>query len=340
MYCELDNNHFAVSTATALLFDTACQGDQLFASSTTMLNTSITQAIQSTTIYGGKGSKALFDFNYQKEISVTLEDSVFNPNYLAAQNGTSIAKKMSEVFTTEEVVFDATGKGSLKNTPEGNVQVPLDGKFTAVLATGKDVVVPALAGKTVNVTYAHNKLVDTLSIDASTFPKALKLVLTIDIFDKQQRLVEQMQITIPNFKPDGNMEISLTHDGVATSSISGKALICGDKYATITFIPVQGDDEATCLTQIVTIPSKIEFDDDAQNETRTLTVLGVRGLGNTLIPNTDANLEFNSTDPDLFTVTDGVVTFVGTSTATTGTVEIKYTEAGQEFIDAVTVSIV
>lgn len=307
MTCQLDNNKFAVSVADALLFDDSCGGEQLILSAKTLINSSITQAIQATTIYGGKGSQSQFEFNYQKEITVALEDSVFSPVYMAVQNGTNIVNELAKFYTTEDVVFDAQGVGTLKGAPVGNIQVAMeDGTFMTVLATGGKVTVPAMANKTVALTFAEEGMHDTITIDAASFPKSLKLVLKVDIFDNNG-LAEQMQIVIPKFKPDGALELALTHDGVATSALAGKALSACGEYAKIAFKKVS-QSEKPCYVALVANPADVEFSVVDNNEPVAISVLGVRGgiYGNVTLDNTKLNWE--SSDDAVITVVDGVIT--------------------------------
>lgn len=303
----LDNKKFAVSVADALLFDDSCGGEQLILSAKTLINSSITQAIQATTIYGGKGSQSQFEFNYQKEITVALEDSVFSPVYMAVQNGTNIVNELAKFYNTEEVLFDAQGVATLKGVPAGNVQVAMeDGTFMTVAATGSTVTIPTMADKTVPLTYAEEGMLDTITIDASSFPKSLKLVLKVDIFD-DNGLAEQMQIVIPKFKPDGALELSLTHDGVATSALAGKALSSGGQYAKIAFKKVS-QTEKPCFVALVPTPADIEFSVLNNNTPVTVSVLGVRGgiYGNITLNN--ASLKWESSDDTVVTVVDGVIT--------------------------------
>lgn len=310
MTCQLENNKFAVSVADALLFDDSCGGEQLVMSSKTLINSSITQAIQATTIYGGKGSQSQFEFNYQKEITVALEDSVFSPVYLAVQNGTNIVNELTKFYTDETVKFDDKGVAELKGDAVGNVQVGLDdGTFMTTVALNKKITVPALAGKEVPVVYVEEGQHDTITISADSFPKSLKLVLKVDIFDNNG-LVEQMQIIIPKFKPDGALDLSLTHDGVATSALAGKALSNCGEYAKIAFKKVERATEGACFTALVATPAEIEFDiTSPDNEPVPITVLGVRSgiYGNiTLSPD---KLKFTPSEEGVVTITNGVVAF-------------------------------
>lgn len=319
MTCELGNKKFAVSVADVLLYDTSCAGEQLILNGKTLINSSITQAIQQTTVYGGKGSQSQFEFNYQKEITVNIEDSTFSPVYMAVQNGTNIVSEEANFYVQEKVTFDATGKATLKSEPVGTVQVGDEfGTYQVVIPTGSDITMEEMADKEATVVYVEKGEFRKMEIKADAFPKTLKLVMTVDIFDDRGK-VEEMQIVIPRFKPDGAIDLSLTHDGVATSTLAGKALAdCNANYAEIVWKDLVGENEV-CYSALSVTPSSIEFE---TGDTETLKVKGIRGglYGN--IPITEG-LEFTSADDTVATVdaVTGLVTAVGV-----GTTSITITE--------------
>jgi hypothetical protein len=308
MTCELGGNKFAVSVADILLFDTSCGGEQLILNGKTLLNSSITQAVQQTTVYGGKGSQTLYEFNYQKEITVTIEDAVFSPVYMAVQNGTNLVNEEDNFYTSEKVTFDATGTATLKGTPVGNVQIPdAAGTYATVQAVGQTLVAPEFAGMEKTVVFAEAGEFRKLKISASSFPKAMKLVMKIDIFDSNGK-VEEMQIVIPQFKPDGNIDLSLTNDGVATSAMAGKAFAnCDGDYAIITWKVI---DQTTvpCYSAFIANHSTVEVEIAG---TEQLAIKGVRGglYGNISIP--AEQLTFTSGDELIATVdATGLITGV------------------------------
>lgn len=314
MVCALNDGKFAVGVADAKLFDTSCGGEQLVLNAKTAINTSIEQAIQETTVYGGKGNRAQFVHKYQKELTVTLEEATFSAEFMAIQNGTNIVNKLTEFYKEESVTFDADGKAVLASTPNGNVQVLLNGVYSVYRADADNaIVVPELANQTTTAVYANLEELKTITIDGETFPQSLKLVLNIDIYDNVKK-VEEMQIVIPKFSPDGNMTISLTSDGVATSSMTGKALDSCDGYATVSFKSMD-DVEGACYVALVATPSEIELDSTAP-EAVTLAVRGIRGgmYGN--IPLDNTSLKFTSSDEAVATVdANGVVTLAATGVA-------------------------
>lgn len=326
MTCTTSNQRFLASVGKAMAFDTTCAGKQLIFVADTLMNSTISQAIQSSQVYGGAGSRLLFEYDYQKEITATLEDAAFSPTYLAIQNGTKLSQVLSDVYQRETVTFNATGTATLKDTPVGEVQVGLeDGTFVTVLATGNSVSLATLADKESQVIYMTPKTVKKLVIDSSSFPKAMELVLSVDIFDNNNKKVEEMQIVIPKFKPDGNFEMSLTHDGVATSSITGKAMDNCGKYAEINIIPTEESASACTITKLLVTPNPVELDAVTPADTAQLVVRPVFSDGSTGAP-LSTGLTYTPTDTAVATVdTTGLVTAAGgVAGGETTTITVEY----------------
>ena len=291
------SRRYAISTGSVLAYDTTCGGEQLMFVGTTLMNTSITQAVQSTQIYGGKGSRLLLEFDYQKEITLSIEDAAFEPQYLAIQNGSKLAKEAGIVYHTETVTFDKEGSVELASKPTGNVQVEqTDGTYLSAVAVGKKITVPEMAGLETTVVYIEDGVVaKTLKLDSSSFPSAFKIVLIVDLFDENKTKVEELQITINKFKPDGNFELSLTHDGVATSSLNGKALDDNGIYAVLRVIPTLavGTEEACEVEDLVVFPSTtIELDSTDMLDSATLSVRPLYNDNSIGVPYANTALEF------------------------------------------------
>lgn len=323
----MDNaNQFLVSVADVKIFDCDNGVERLMINGKTKLNTSLTQTIQTTSLYAGKGAQKIFEYNYQKELAIALEDAAFDVKYIAMQNGTTIVNQLSEFYKEEEVTFDPTGVATLTGTPSGVVQVQMsNGEFMAVPAVDQTITDIAFADVTATVVYAEMKNLDTITIDAKSFPKAMKLVMNVDIFTNAGK-IQEMQIVIPQFKPDGALDLSLTTDGVASSTLNGTALIDQKgNYAYFAFENVAGATGANAIiTGLATNPSLISLDATG-TETVAVKVLGLRGgiYGNVPLVNTD--LTFTSKDTAVAQVSANGVISLG-DTATVGnetTIEVS-----------------
>lgn len=305
-------NQFLVSVADVMLFDTTGNQEQLILSGKTLLNSSLTQSMQTTAIYAGKGSQKVFEYNYQKELAFTIEDAAFDTAYICLQNGTKVNNQLAEIYTQEKVTFDASGVATVTGAPIGVVQAQLEnGEYATLTSVGATITDLRFANKAeVNVIYAEAKTVDTITIDAKTFPKAMKMVLNVDIYTNNGK-EQEMQITVPKFKPDGALELSMTHDGVSSSALAGSALADKDgNYAYIAFNNIAGT-TAVAVTSLAATPTLVEFDLVSPTPVKPV-VLGIRGgvYGNITLDNTA--LTWTSDDASIATVApDGTIALAG-----------------------------
>lgn len=297
---------FAVSVADALLIDDA--NDTLVVKGTALLSSTMEQTMQENELFAGRGSKLQFVYNYQKVLSFQIEAADFSPVYLAMQTGSEIKNKMSAYFTEEKVKFDASGKGSLSQTPIGNVYVELASNHVTKAPTGKDITDITYANKELKVAYQYSAQVDELTISANDFPKSYKLVLTSDIFNSDGDKAYEQQIEAPRYKLDGALSLNLTHDGVSQFTLNGKTLVDNDdNYAYIKWLPVNGT--SIKVSMLATDVSEVTL---AVGEKQKVITYGIRGGGysNVLMDNT--KLTFDTDDAAIATFVNGEITAVGT----------------------------
>lgn len=292
-------NKFLTTVADVKLYDNDT-GD-LILNGKTLLNSSMTQSIQSQAVYGGKGSQKLFEFNYQKELAFSIEDAVFNISYMTLQNNTKVLRELADYYTDEFVTLDSGGKGELSQTPIGNIHVENeDGTHTQVVPNGKSFTYTLLAGKEVRVSFVYKEIMDNVTISASSFPKAVRMVLNGDIMTNNGK-EEEMQIVVPKFKPDGAMELSMTHDGVSSSALAGSSIADnkGD-YAKISFKKVNESDVQ--LIKIAASPEEVDLDSAVVGDSEQLSVYGIRGGSYGVILLDNKKLTFTSDEPTIATV--------------------------------------
>ncbi|AVK83534.1 hypothetical protein C3943_08130 [Lysinibacillus sp. B2A1] len=328
-------NQFLTSVANVRLFDRLT--DELILNGKTLLNSSMTQAIQTQAIHAGKGSKKVYELNYQKELTFSIEDAAFDTAYIALQNGTEINHQLAEYYTDEIILLDANGKGTLAETPIGQVHVEqLNGTFTQYAPAGKEITVPALAGKEVQVVYAVQEMMDTIEISADSFPKAVRMELNVDIRSNNGKTGEVI-IEVPNFKPNGAVEISMTHEGVASSSLAGSSL--ADKKGNYAYIKLRNlSEEKVQFTALAANPSRLVLDSAVAGDSQRISVLGIRGAGysNVLLQNSD--LTWTSKAPAIASVNaDGVVT-LGASAKANDQTMIEVNDG--TFIETIAVDII
>lgn len=328
-------NQFLTSVADVYLYDTSGTTETLIMNGKTLLNSSMTQSIQNQAINAGKGSQLIFEFSYQKELTFSIEDAKFSPAYICLQNNTKIHQAFADYYTTEFITLDSNGEGEVEFTPVGAIQIEeLNGTYTPQYTNAKKFIRADLAGQEVQVVYAYEVMMDTIEIDAKSFPKAVKMVLNADIMTNNG-LEEEMQITVPRFRPDGALELGMTHDGVSSSSLQGKSLADKKgKYAYINFKKVEG--EEVQLSALATNPSEIELG-ALDTDGVLVNVFGIRGgqYSNILLNNAD--LTWTSDDSDIASVVNGLVT-VGATGVTGNETVIRVTDG--TYTDVITVEII
>lgn len=294
-----------VSVANVQVYDTDT-GD-LWIDGRTKLDTSLSQAIQSSAIYAGKGSKKIFEYKYQKELTASITDAAFNPTILAMQAGTSILRQLTDYYKSEFVTLDASGKGTLTDTPVGNVRIQTEnGSFVQVVPNGKEFTYTALADYEVRVIYVKQEMADVITINAESFPKTFELVMNVDLMYTGRKAGE-LQIRIPKFSPDGAMELSLSHDSVASTPLNGSCLV--DAKDNLAYYSIHYfDDGDITYNDIMVAPNTIEFSVADVGDTQTLSIKGDRGGAHGIEPIVNSECSFKSSDETVATVTaDGVV---------------------------------
>lgn len=301
--------NFLVSTANFALF----YNGMLACTGTTNLNTSIEVSMQEQNVNAGKGNKLIYSFKYGRELSVTLEAADWKLEYLAANLGNDIKTELDDVYKIAECVTINGGIGVLPTTPIGDVAVELSDGSIVTVAPSKntiDLTSYGVTSGTVNVTYKFSDTVKSIIIDADTAPKVYKLVLDADKHNNKLGKVGSVQIEVPSYQPSGNFNIEFTPDGVTSTNIDGKALAvegdtCESGSAVYAYIR-ETDDSSSAVTvsDIAATPAVITL---GENETKELSVIGLKGGMYSPIELDNADCEFVSDAPATATVTDGVV---------------------------------
>lgn len=302
---------FIISTTDVKGFDNST-GDLIF-ETTTLLNSALEQSIQSQSIYGGKGAPKQFQYSYQKELVVNLEDCRFDETYIALNSGVLVENAAKNIYTTETVTL-VGGTGSVDGTPADDAKAHVifpNGAIMNVNFTGQNFSA-GTGNETVRVTYLISQVVDNIEIDANKFPSAIKLVMDADLFDAStgQIKIGSVQIVVFNYKIEGNFTLTFDMQTPVTSALNGTALAHKrdgkDIYADISII----NEVDTINNQIVGLfvsPNSCVLDLN-DNETFQITTKGYRGDGLSMITNPDG-VTFVSTNELTCTVdANGLVT--------------------------------
>ncbi len=285
------SDQFVVSVANILVKDTT--NDSVVLKGKTLLNSALTQTVQNLEIKGGPGNKLLYDYAYEKKLEVKIEDAVWNEQYIALNNGVAIVNSSQNIYIYDESVVLTGGVGSVAQTPVGNVYVEkVDGTFVTVTPATKQITVAGGANTTVKCTYRFATTVDSITIDADSFPTSYELTLFSEIVNGAGKVAD-LQIVVPSFKLSGAAEINFGATSASTSKMDGKALVdSSGNYAYIYIDPV-----ATTIsyTDIAVTPGTATLSPTAT--TQQLSIIGIRGgnYANVVIAASDCSFVSSAT---------------------------------------------
>lgn len=332
-------------------------GDQLIATATTLLDSSITVGSTAEEVRGGPGAKMLGKYYHTSTFDINLTDVLFKLEYFAFQTGSAI-QQIADVFTSEQVTLGAGGSGTITGTPAvyqsygtiGWAAKPGSDAYQKITFTEKAFTVAgAKEGDIYCVKYiSTDNAARQITISSSFIPSEVTLVMTANLYRAGGRgendvnnssKIGIVQVLVPRFQFNGSMELSMTSTGVANSPIAGSALDnpsadCSDGgyYAIITE-QLSGSSWYDNVFALAIEDSDIEL--ATTTGTATLSVYALPLNGAAFKPPYE-DLTFTSAANGTATVTqEGVVTGVAQG-STTVTVSIK-NKAGVEAIANITV---
>lgn len=332
-------------------------GDQLIATATTLLDSSITVGSTAEEVRGGPGAKLLGKYYHTSTFDINLTDVLFKLEYFAFQTGSAI-QQIADVFTSEQVTLGAGGSGTITGTPAvyqsygtiGWAAKPGSDAYQKITFTEKAFTVAgAKEGDIYCVKYiSTDNAARQITISSSFIPSEVTLVMTANLYRAGGRgendvnnssKIGIVQVLVPRFQFNGSMELSMTSTGVANSPIAGSALDnpsadCSDGgyYAIITE-QLSGSSWYDNVFALAIEDSDIEL--ATTTGTATLSVYALPLNGAAFKPPYE-DLTFTPAANGTATVTqEGVVTGVAQG-STTVTVSIK-NKAGVEAIANITV---
>lgn len=332
-------------------------GDQLIATATTLLDSSITVGSTAEEVRGGPGAKLIGKYYHTSTFDINLTDVLFKLEYFAFQTGSAI-QQIADVFTSEQVTLGAGGSGTITGTPAvyqsygtiGWAAKPGSDAYQKITFTEKAFTVDgAKEGDIYCVKYiSTDNAARQITISSSFIPSEVTLVMTANLYRAGGRgendvnnssKIGIVQVLVPRFQFNGSMELSMTSTGVANSPIAGSALDnpsadCSDGgyYAIITE-QLSGSSWYDNVFALAIEDSDIEL--ATTTGTATLSVYALPLNGAAFKPPYE-DLTFTSAANGTATVTqEGVVTGVAQG-STTVTVSIK-NKAGVEAIANITV---
>jgi hypothetical protein len=325
------SNIFLVSVADVALFDPN-NNNHLIGVAKANTDSSITSSIDSNEIRAGKGNKKVYEYKHSRTVDLAMTSAAFEYRFLALQTGNAISTGAENIWNFGEcVTLDGSGVGTLAQSAVGGYVYTIDDNGTVYNnvpsgAETKTITFLAFANTTITVYYQKTAAnVDKVQITSSGVPKIVTAILSADIADNTG-IIGKLQIEIPRLQLSGEIEISMTPDGVSSTNLSGTALAnqigdCGEEvYAEL---KVFKSSTTVSYSALAASPSVITVDMPA---TETINVYGLRGslYAPVLLNNTD--LTFTSGTPGVATVSAaGVITGV-----IAGTCNITIALAGAE----------
>ena len=339
--------NFVVSVARAILFEPST--NQVLAYATALSESAFTLAMQSQEIRGGIGNTLKFNYKNTRTLNVSLTNVAFSKSFLPLNLGQQTGNSSITIANEQCIVLSATGTGTLEKTPIGPVSYILpngtiyydqNATHTTAVNLGSQ-----YANQKVTAIYDYTETIDNITIDSSTPPSIVRLVLNVQIRNNETNgIVEWLQMDIPSFQIDGNYELSMTADGVSSETLTGMALsvsgqqcIDGDVYGYIKYVPVS--EVASAVSNIAATPSPLSLPAGGEGS---ITVYGLRGSSYAPMLITDScTFEMQTgSDADITVSENGLVSVSSAATAEdTGVVVVTYTSGENSYTDTVIVNV-
>lgn len=315
----IDKGSVIISVADVMFFNPVT--DAYMGEGLALVNSTLTQEVQSIEQRGGYLNALLFDIKYGKSVTVQIESATFKMEYLAFQTGTPLVTGLSDIYKFDDCVTFTNGVGTTSETPIGNVYVRMPNKAVKTITpTNKniDIGMPEFSGS-LQVAYRYNETVDQVTLDTKTQPLTVKAVMKIHT-STQDGENGSIQITIPRLKFDGGITLDMASDAVSTLQLNGTAQEyttgCGESYyATIKYVK---DTEETVIpvSDIVASPNVLTFSIAGVKEA-TANIIGLRNDPYTNVTIDNSKVTFESSDEETVSVTPaGLMTGLKEGSAT------------------------
>lgn len=312
---------FLVSTADFAFY----VDDMLACTGTTNLNASLQVSMEEHDVNAGKGNKVVYSFKYGRQLNVTLEAADWKLEYLALASGSKITEGMTDVYKLGEGIVLKNGIGTLSSAPIGDVAAELpDGRIVTVTPDGMEIDLSAygMTGEndSVKATYRYSRIAKSITIDAESNPMHGRLILDADKHNNKLGKVGSVQIIIPSYQLNGNFNLEITPDGVASTSLEGKALAvdgdtCADGFVYAYIKEFNDKGNAVSVQEIAATPSEMHLD-TADNNMDTISVIGLKGSLYAPIELDNSACTFVSDSPETASVNEaGIVTAAASGTA-------------------------
>lgn len=352
-------NVFLAGPGDVLIF----KGNNLIGVGKTLSETTMNYTITAEEVRGGMTNALFGRYYHDSNLAVTITDTMFNPEYIAANWGTDIQMGGPSV-KEEELVVGVTGNSvTLTETPIpyqglliGWYRKPTESVWQIGNITGN---VMTIAGSAQNDHYCvkyfyQNENAQSIILAVDAVPAELHVVIINSLYSgsisndpSDSSRVGRLITDIPRFQLDGSVDLTLAAGSTATVPLSGSATAtstgesCEEEvyYATMTYelYGEQWQDNVIALAL-----EDAEIDLGASGSTATLSVRVIFGGSVAAQRKDNSNFTFTMTEGTATGTTVGENTGIITAGSTDGTgyvtVTLKDKADGPSAIAEVTVT--
>ena len=327
------SNYILAGVGTIEAFtQSSTQPTKIFTSKT-LQESGISISVTAEDIRGGLSNPLLGRYFHDSILEANITDALFNLQYLALNVGGQVVIGGSSLVT--ETVTAGSGTLTVQGTPVAFGTAGTVGWYTPagqedwapLTFEGKVATATVTSGTDYCVRYnANDAGIQEFVVPSAIIPSEVHLVMTYPLFAggtspeaiSTSSQVGELIVDIPRFQFAGNVELSLTSSGAATSNLSGSALAsyttanCNDMgtYGTVKQ-KIYGGNWYDDLTTIAVDGGNFSI---ANGATKKLKVIGIFKNGTGVLDN--SKLTFTSSASSTASVTNaGVVTGAGTGSA-------------------------
>lgn len=327
------SNYILAGVGTIEAFtQSSTQPTKIFTSKT-LQESGISISVTAEDIRGGLSNPLLGRYFHDSILEANITDALFNLQYLALNVGGEVVIGGSSLVT--ETVTAGSGTLTVQGTPVAFGTAGTVGWYTPagqedwapLTFEGKVATATVTSGTDYCVRYnANDAGIQEFVVPSAIIPSEVHLVMTYPLFAggtspeaiSTSSQVGELIVDIPRFQFAGNVELSLTSSGAATSNLSGSALAsyttanCNDMgtYGTVKQ-KIYGGNWYDDLTTIAVDGGNFSI---ANGATKKLKVIGIFKNGTGVLDN--SKLTFTSSASSTASVTNaGVVTGAATGSA-------------------------
>lgn len=327
------SNYILAGVGTIEAFtQSSTQPTKIFTSKT-LQESGISISVTAEDIRGGLSNPLLGRYFHDSILEANITDALFNLQYLALNVGGEVVIGGSSLVT--ETVTAGSGTLTVQGTPVAFGTAGTVGWYTPagqedwapLTFEGKVATATVTSGTEYCVRYnANDAGIQEFVVPSAIIPSEVHLVMTYPLFAggtspeaiSTSSQVGELIVDIPRFQFAGNVELSLTSSGAATSNLSGSALAsyttanCNDMgtYGTVKQ-KIYGGNWYDDLTTIAVDGGNFSI---ANGATKKLKVIGIFKNGTGILDN--SKLTFTSSASSTASVSNaGVVTGAATGSA-------------------------